>query len=95
MVSHLHLDHIGGLFSVLEVQPHAVVLLPETTPALNQQLKERGIRHMTVDRPLQIDKGIFLTGAMGEGIKEQALIINTPWDLLSWQGVLIPALSIS
>jgi 7,8-dihydropterin-6-yl-methyl-4-(beta-D-ribofuranosyl)aminobenzene 5'-phosphate synthase len=82
VISHLHLDHIGGLMPVLEMQPKAVVLMPESTPGLNQQLRERRISHITVDRPLQIGKELFLTGAMGEGIKEQALIINTPLGLI-------------
>lgn len=82
IVSHLHQDHIGGLFPVLEVQPKAVVLLPEATRELHQQLQERGIKHITIDRPTQIDKGFFLTGAMGEGVKEQSLIISTPMGLI-------------
>lgn len=82
IVSHLHQDHIGGLFSVLAVQPKAVVYLPETTPGLSQQLTAHGINRIIVDRPAQIDKGVFLTGAVGEGMKEQALLINTPLGLV-------------
>ncbi len=92
IASHLHQDHIGGLFPLLEIQPKAAVFLPESTLELNQQFLERGNKVIIVDHPMQIDKGIFLTGALGQGMKEQSLIINAPSGLIIVAGCSHPGI---
>ncbi len=71
MISHLHQDHVGGLMSVLDIQPRVPVFLPELSQELSHQFQERGIKSITAQKPMQIDNGVFLTGALGQGMKEQ------------------------
>ncbi len=92
VISHLHQDHVGGLMSVLDIQPRVPVFLPELSQELSQQFQERGIKIITAQKPMQIDNGVFLTGALGQGIKEQGLIINTPLGLILVAGCSHPGI---
>lgn len=93
IISHLHLDHMGGLFPLLEVQPEAKVFLPELTTAIREMfIKYRPGNYILVERPIQIGKGLFLTGNMGKGVMEQALIINTPPGLIIVAGCSHPGI---
>lgn len=92
VISHLHQDHVGGLLSVLDIQPRVPVFLPELSQELSQQFQDRGVKTITVPKPMQIDNGVFLTGAMGQGMKEQGLIINTPLGLILVAGCSHPGI---
>jgi len=83
VLSHLHQDHSGGLRDVLKIQPSVKVFLPELTPEFQQMFAQYGPgSNVIVKKPMQIIKGVFLTGAMGKGLSEQALIINTSSGLI-------------
>ncbi|MBU1344626.1 MAG: MBL fold metallo-hydrolase [Proteobacteria bacterium] len=93
VISHLHEDHFGGLFPIMEKQPKATVFLPTSTPEMQVQFQALKIRNITVEKPIQIGKGLFLTGDMGTGINEQALIINTPLGLIIIAGCSHPGIT--
>jgi 7,8-dihydropterin-6-yl-methyl-4-(beta-D-ribofuranosyl)aminobenzene 5'-phosphate synthase len=78
VLSHIHGDHTGGLWSLLQEKPTLKVFIPESFPReFEQRLKKYGAEVIRVDDPLEIDRGIYSTGEMDHGIKEQSLIINT------------------
>jgi len=93
VISHLHEDHIGGLFSVLNIQPNARVFLPKMTPEIQQMFQTIGTKNIIVEKPMQINKYLFLTGEMGTGTREQSLIINTPYGLIIIAGCSHPGIT--
>ena len=92
IISHLHKDHAGGLFPMLDIQPKAIVYLPEVKPEMREMFQHRGTKFFRVNKPMQIGKGMFLTGAMGVGMPEQALIINMPYGLMIIAGCSHPGI---
>lgn len=105
VISHRHLDHTGGLLSVVGILPKATVFLPETIPEMQQQLQMLKIKNIIVNMPKKIGKGLFLTGKMnkrvGVGIDrsawerevgEQALIISAPPGMIIVAGCSHPGI---
>jgi 7,8-dihydropterin-6-yl-methyl-4-(beta-D-ribofuranosyl)aminobenzene 5'-phosphate synthase len=78
ILSHIHGDHTGGLWSLLREKPTLKVYIPESFPhEFEQRVEEYGARVVRVGTPLEIDRGIYSTGEMDHGIKEQSLLIRT------------------
>lgn len=78
VISHHHTDHIGGLLSFLEKNSNVTVYLPPSiTDSMVQQVKETGSKVVIPNAPLEICKGVHLTGPMGEEIIEQSMIVDT------------------
>ncbi len=69
VISHPDFDHIGGLSAFLNINPGADVHVP---------FSFRGIRYPNKvhyhNKPVEIHKGVFLTGEMG---REQSLALST------------------
>ncbi|MBN1271211.1 MAG: ankyrin repeat domain-containing protein [Candidatus Aminicenantes bacterium] len=83
VISHIHLDHTGGLFSVLEKHHDVEVYLPHTFPYdFFRRVDKSGARSQPVNQPVQICENVYSTGEMGDRIKEQSLIINTQKGLI-------------
>jgi 7,8-dihydropterin-6-yl-methyl-4-(beta-D-ribofuranosyl)aminobenzene 5'-phosphate synthase len=80
VISHNHGDHTGGLLSFLsEQQREVTVYLPGSTvsSSITRTAETRGaIINEDVD-PVEICAGVYSTGLMGGGVKEQGLIIQT------------------
>lgn len=78
VISHNHGDHIGGLFSVLDIKHDIPVYLPVSFPSeFVSRVENKKAKVISIDEPLEICRDIYLTGEMGDRIKEQSLIINT------------------
>jgi len=78
VISHNHGDHTGGLFKILEQNHQMTVYLPHSFPDhFFQRVKDHQTRAVTVNQPLKICRNIYLTGEMGDQIKEQSLILDT------------------
>jgi 7,8-dihydropterin-6-yl-methyl-4-(beta-D-ribofuranosyl)aminobenzene 5'-phosphate synthase len=83
VLSHEHGDHTGGLPAVLKANPRVTVLFPVSFPPdFGQRARELGAETQTVDKPVEICRHAQLTGEMGEQIKEQSLILDTPRGLV-------------
>jgi 7,8-dihydropterin-6-yl-methyl-4-(beta-D-ribofuranosyl)aminobenzene 5'-phosphate synthase len=94
VISHNHDDHTGGLPAVLEKNPNITVLFPISFPAeFGRRVESLKAKARTVDQSVEICRNVYLTGEMGDEIKEQSLIIDTAKGLIivtgcSHQGIL-------
>jgi len=78
VLSHIHGDHVGGLFSFLKKNPEVVVYLPKLFPKdFKDKVKEYGAKVVEVQGPLKICQGVYSSGEQGTWIKEQSLILHT------------------
>jgi 7,8-dihydropterin-6-yl-methyl-4-(beta-D-ribofuranosyl)aminobenzene 5'-phosphate synthase len=83
VLSHEHGDHTGGLFKFLEMKPNLPVILPFSfSYRFVSKVESYGAKVLTVKDPVEICKNVFLSGEMGQRIKEQSLAINTEKGLV-------------
>jgi 7,8-dihydropterin-6-yl-methyl-4-(beta-D-ribofuranosyl)aminobenzene 5'-phosphate synthase len=93
VLSHIHGDHTGGLWSLLRKKSSLKVYIPASFPQeFEQRAKEFGAEVFRVDTPLEIGRGIYSTGEMGHGIKEQSLIIRTSKGMILITGCAHPGI---
>ncbi len=78
VISHNHGDHTGGLLTFLEKNSNVTVYLPPSCPdSFVQQVEGTGAKVVIPNAPLEICKGVHLTGPMGKEIIEQSMIVDT------------------
>jgi len=83
VISHNHGDHTGGLPAVLERNPNVIVYFPISFPAgFGRRVENLKAKAQTVDKPVEMCRNVYLTGEMGDEIKEQSLIIDSPRGLI-------------
>jgi 7,8-dihydropterin-6-yl-methyl-4-(beta-D-ribofuranosyl)aminobenzene 5'-phosphate synthase len=93
VLSHIHGDHTGGLWSLLREKSALKVYIPESFPQeFEQRVKKYGAKVVRVDASLEIDRGIYSTGEMDHGIKEQSLLIHTPKGMILITGCAHPGI---
>jgi 7,8-dihydropterin-6-yl-methyl-4-(beta-D-ribofuranosyl)aminobenzene 5'-phosphate synthase len=93
VLSHIHGDHTGGLWSLLEEKRPLKVYIPGSfSHDFEQKVKKYGAEAVRVDAPLEIDQGIYSTGEMNHGIKEQSLIIHTSKGMILITGCAHPGI---
>jgi len=93
VLSHIHGDHTGGLWSLLQEKSTLKVYIPDSFPQeFEQRVKKYGAEVVRVDASLEIDRGIYSTGEMDHGIKEQSLIINTSKGMILITGCAHPGI---
>jgi len=93
VLSHIHDDHTGGLWSFLEKNDQVIVYMPESFP---KGFRDR-IRAMTksiipVREKTKICEDIWSTGEMGTGVREQSLVISTGKGLVIITGCAHPGI---
>jgi 7,8-dihydropterin-6-yl-methyl-4-(beta-D-ribofuranosyl)aminobenzene 5'-phosphate synthase len=92
-LSHIHADHCSGLEKFLQRNPEVTVYLPESFPAsFRQAIQDCGARVKAVGKPAQFFAQVHSTGEMGEWIKEQSLILETPKGLVIITGCAHPGI---
>lgn len=79
-LSHAHGDHTGGLASFLRENHDVSVYIPKAFPdRIKKEITHLGANLLQIGRdPQQIGEGVYSTGELGEWIKEQSLILDTP-----------------
>jgi 7,8-dihydropterin-6-yl-methyl-4-(beta-D-ribofuranosyl)aminobenzene 5'-phosphate synthase len=93
VISHNHWDHTGGLFTVLEEKPDVSVYLPQSFPDdFVGKVEKTKAKVVRVNEPVEICKNVFLTGEMGDQVKEQSMILNTAKGLVIVTGCSHPGI---
>jgi 7,8-dihydropterin-6-yl-methyl-4-(beta-D-ribofuranosyl)aminobenzene 5'-phosphate synthase len=92
-LSHIHKDHAGGVWHVIERNPKVIVYIPESFPdSFKKEVKGRGMTLIEVQRPIRICEGVYSTGELGSDIKEQSLIAQDERGLIVITGCAHPGI---
>ncbi len=90
-LSHIHGDHTGGLTDFLKANSQVTVFVPPSFPAgFKRHVTSAGARCVDVKKGTPILPGVWSTGELGTGIKEQALFAATPEGLVVVTGCAHP-----
>jgi 7,8-dihydropterin-6-yl-methyl-4-(beta-D-ribofuranosyl)aminobenzene 5'-phosphate synthase len=82
VLSHIHSDHTGGLDALLARRPGVTVYVPRSFPvAWCRGVERRGARIETVGAARRLCGNVHSTGEMGDAVREQGLIVETPAGL--------------
>ncbi|MFH0991780.1 MAG: MBL fold metallo-hydrolase [bacterium] len=93
VISHGHGDHTDGLASVTGGKNLQCVYLPEELGSIAMnQLNHVELKNIVVSSPLELFPYTHLTGAMGDKLIEQSLIIETPQGLVLITGCSHPGI---
>ncbi len=92
-LSHIHRDHVGGLYGILEKNTAVTVFLPKSFPKeFKEDIKKHGAKIVEVQKHVRICKNVFSTGELGTSIKEQSLIVHTNRGLIVITGCAHPGI---
>ena len=93
VLSHIHYDHVGGLFTLLEKNHNLIVYLPESFPEnFKDKVKRYGAEVIEVDNFVGICQNVYSTGQLGIWIKEESLIIKIDKGLIVITGCAHPGI---
>lgn len=94
-LSHPHWDHIGGLDSILELNPHIKCVLHQGfSKHLVGDLIDLGIQCLIIDdQPLEFMRGLHSTGTLPSEPPEQALVLETASGAAVISGCAHPGMS--
>lgn len=93
VISHNHRDHTGGLFEVLKMSENINVYLPYSTPSTYiNKVEKTGVALFSEKDSIQLCVNCYLTGELGDNIKEQSLILDTKNGLVVITGCSHPGI---
>jgi len=94
VLSHAHADHTGGLAGFLAENPNVIVYLPISFPAaIKDTVRQASATLVEVTGPQEIGAGAHTTGELGDQIREQALVLETPRGLVVITGCAHPGIA--
>jgi len=83
VISHDHWDHVNGLPVLFKANRHAPIYIPYQFPYdFVRGIENESGEVVPIDEPEAVCEHVYLTGQMGDRIKEQSLIVNTPKGLI-------------
>ena len=92
-ISHNHWDHIGGLFGFLSKNHKVKVYLPSAcSKTYANEVEACGAKCFRIKAFTKIAKNIYSSGELGEEIKEECLIVDTPKGLIVLTGCAHPGI---
>jgi len=66
VLSHIHADHVGGLWSLLKQNKDIVVYLPESFPgSFKKRIEQIGASFISVQKHTKISENVYSTGELG------------------------------
>ncbi|WP_052402707.1 MBL fold metallo-hydrolase [Methanococcoides methylutens] len=92
VLSHQHWDHIGGVPEILDANPDLDIYAPAS---FSEKLKNEMSAHSTlheITEKCRICNNVFSTGELGNGPKEQSLILKTDTGIYAITGCAHPGL---
>ena len=93
ILSHDHGDHTNGIWTMLEKNGNRKVFIPKSfADKFIPGIKKNKAATIVVDQPVQVCENVYLTGEMGDSIKEQSLIIDTEKGLILITGCSHPGI---
>ena len=91
VLSHIHGDHVGGLSGFLEENIDVIVYLPESFPdSFKDTARSFGAEVLEVSEAEELFTGVYTTGELGNGIKEQSLVVASGQGLVVITGCAHP-----
>jgi len=93
VISHIHRDHLGGLKGLLAKTSDVKVYIPASFPgAVRRMIRAAGADFTAVTDPMQVAPEILTTGPLGDGLDEQALVVDTDEGLVIITGCAHPGI---
>jgi 7,8-dihydropterin-6-yl-methyl-4-(beta-D-ribofuranosyl)aminobenzene 5'-phosphate synthase len=93
VISHGHWDHMGGLALFLAANPRVSVYVPRSlSPRLKGEIAARAHALMEVGDAAEIAPGVRTTGELGDTIREQALLLESPRGVVVLTGCAHPGI---
>jgi len=91
VLSHIHGDHIGGLSGFLEENSDVIVYLPKSfSGSFKDRVRSFEAQVEEVSEAKELFSGVYTTGELGNGIKEQSLIVTSSQGLVVITGCAHP-----
>jgi 7,8-dihydropterin-6-yl-methyl-4-(beta-D-ribofuranosyl)aminobenzene 5'-phosphate synthase len=91
VLSHIHGDHVGGLSGFVEENGDVIVYLPKSFPgSFQDRVRSFGAQVEEVSEAKELFTGVYTTGELGNGIKEQSLIVTSSQGLVVITGCAHP-----
>ena len=93
VISHVHMDHRGGLEEFLKANSDVEVYIPASFPhSVRESITSVGARYWDITSARAIDDAVFTTGEMGTSPIEQSLVIDTSEGLVVVTGCAHPGI---